>query len=114
MTDGNYITPTDELTSYMADIESRMFRTNQDVGANSNALMVWNTLREHAGLPRLTRDNLRQRHVDSTPNSTMNDVLDFEVWYYWYSVYRDHATNEARWQTLQEKGGRNFLFPDAE
>jgi len=38
---------------FIADVERRMFRTEHDTGANINALMIWNMVREHAGLPKL-------------------------------------------------------------
>lgn len=45
-------------TSFIKDVESRHFRTNEDTGANLNALMIWNLVRKHAGLPKLETDDL--------------------------------------------------------
>lgn len=43
---------------FVQDVENRFFRTNQDTGANSNAMMIWNLVRNHFGLPRLRKDDL--------------------------------------------------------
>ncbi len=47
-----------DLLDLIRKVEADMFRTVTDTGANLNALCVWNTLRRHAGLPRLTKDDL--------------------------------------------------------
>jgi len=52
------------VVEFIEDVEKSHFRTNGDIGANSNALFVWNLLREYAGLPRLSHDDLSQRHAD--------------------------------------------------
>lgn len=46
------------LTDMIADVEKRHFRTEHDTGANPNVLMIWNIVREYAGLPLLERDDL--------------------------------------------------------
>lgn len=38
---------------FIADIERRFFRTEHDSGADLNALMIWNLVRQEAGLPKL-------------------------------------------------------------
>jgi hypothetical protein len=38
---------------FVKEVEESHFRTNEDTGANSNALLIWNMVREHVGLPRL-------------------------------------------------------------
>lgn len=52
------------LIEFIEDVEKCNFRSGHDTGANSNALMVWNILREWAGMERLTSDDLIQRHAD--------------------------------------------------
>lgn len=44
--------------AFVAKTEQEIFRTDSDIGANPNALGVWNRVREHAGLPRLQRRDL--------------------------------------------------------
>ena len=53
-----------QLLEFIADVESRHFRTQYDTGANINTMIVWNMLRKFAGLDELTRDDLRQRYAD--------------------------------------------------
>lgn len=53
-----------QLLDFIADVESRHFRTQYDTGANMNAMIIWNMVRKFAGLEELTRDDLRQRHAD--------------------------------------------------
>jgi hypothetical protein len=43
---------------FIKDVESRHFRTVHDTGANDCAMLVWNIVRDYAGLPRITRDDL--------------------------------------------------------
>lgn len=50
-----------ELLELIDRIERSHFRTHQDTGANSNALLIWNIVREAAGLPRLTLRDLAER-----------------------------------------------------
>lgn len=38
---------------FVRQIEASYFRTDEDIGANTNALMIWNHVREHVGLPRI-------------------------------------------------------------
>ena len=65
------------LVELIEDVESRHFRTNMDTGANSNALFVWNIVREYAGLPRITRTDLSQRHADDR-GVTLEEQLEDE------------------------------------
>lgn len=51
------------LLAFIDDVERSMFRTDMDTGANTNALIVWNQLRIHAGLPALNRMDLTKRHL---------------------------------------------------
>lgn len=46
------------LLQFIADTERAHFRTVHDSGANSNAMMLWNLLREHAGLSKLMLNDL--------------------------------------------------------
>jgi len=52
------------LAEFIEDVESRHFRTPYDTGANTNALFIWNQVRELIDLPRLDRDGLIQRYAD--------------------------------------------------
>jgi hypothetical protein len=52
-----------DLNEFIADVESRHFRTGHDTGAHPSALFVWNLLRQHAGMERLTEDDLIMRHA---------------------------------------------------
>jgi hypothetical protein len=55
------------------------FRTNSDAGANTNALHVWNALRNFAGYPDLTEDDLRMRQVNSSGGrTTLEDLRAFD------------------------------------
>jgi len=104
------------LLEFIEDIESRFFRTNSDSGAGHNTLFIWNMVREKAGLPKLTAADLRQRQVDtsSDPHLTVEKLEEFEEWYKDYSVYCDYPMMKKRWDDLQKKGGRDYLFPDKE
>ncbi len=55
-----------ELHDAIAHIESRFFRTEHDSGAGGNALMIWNALRQPAGLDSVQLpewcDNCREYH----------------------------------------------------
>ncbi len=46
------------ITDLIAKVEADHFRTVIDTGANPNAMVVWNALRRHAGLPGLSKDDL--------------------------------------------------------
>ncbi len=46
------------LHQFISSIEKNHFRTDRDSGANPNALMIWNLLREYAGLARLEYKDL--------------------------------------------------------
>lgn len=43
---------------FIKHVESTQFRTNTDTGANECALLVWNMVRKHVGLPRLDKNDL--------------------------------------------------------
>ena len=45
-------------TDFVAKMEAAYFRTNEDVGANLNALLIWNCVREHLKLPKLDLNDL--------------------------------------------------------
>lgn len=47
-----------EILAAIKDVESRHFRTCHDTGANSCAMIVWNTFRVNLGLSRIDRDDL--------------------------------------------------------
>jgi hypothetical protein len=47
-----------DLQNFIAAIEAAHFRTDEDRGANTNALFIWNRVREFAGLPELKRVDL--------------------------------------------------------
>lgn len=49
---------------FVAEVERDLFRTKDDTGSNSNALLVWNRVRAAAGMDRLTKDDLVRRTVD--------------------------------------------------
>ena len=46
------------MINFIKEVEKAHFRTKADTGANSNALMIWNMVRQHAGLRRLTLEDL--------------------------------------------------------
>lgn len=39
-------------------VEAYHFRSTGDTGAHPNAMMIWNIVRRHVGLPRLTEEDL--------------------------------------------------------
>lgn len=43
---------------FVEKVEKEFFRTDQDIGANSNTLVVWNQVRKWVGLSELTKDCL--------------------------------------------------------
>ena len=43
---------------FIANVERCHFRTNTDTGANPNAMLIWNIVREHFCQPRLTVEDL--------------------------------------------------------
>lgn len=53
------------LVEFIEDVEACHFRTGHDTGANLNAMMIWNIVREWAGMESLDHDDLIQRHADS-------------------------------------------------
>lgn len=46
------------IQEIIAQVEAAHFRTETDTGANPAAMVVWNTLREKAGLPWLSKKDL--------------------------------------------------------
>lgn len=46
------------LEEFILDVEKTQFRSPFDTGANPCAMMVWNLLREWAGMERLTTNDL--------------------------------------------------------
>jgi len=57
----------ESVRSFVAETEQEIFRTDSDIGANPNALGVWNRVREHAGLPRLQRRDLTSAEECTDP-----------------------------------------------
>jgi hypothetical protein len=45
--------------NFVAKIEENYFRTNEDVGASLNVLLIWNQVRQHLGLEKLEIKDLR-------------------------------------------------------
>lgn len=45
-------------TDFVKNIESRFFRTDKDSGADSNTMMIWNTVRTYLGMNSLTKGDL--------------------------------------------------------
>lgn len=43
---------------FIRKVEDAHFRTNEDTGAHPNALMIWNIVRAHIGLPALSANDL--------------------------------------------------------
>lgn len=69
------------LLEFIADVEECHFRTAHDTGANPNALMVWNILREYAGLQSLDKDDLIRRHAEYngvTFEEMKQDYINYE------------------------------------
>ncbi len=56
------------VRTFVAETEQEIFRTDSDIGANPNALGVWNRVREHAGLPRLQRRDLTSAEECNDPD----------------------------------------------
>ncbi len=44
--------------AFVEEVEASQFRTDTDTGANECALLIWNMVRKHVGLPRLDKDDL--------------------------------------------------------
>lgn len=69
------------LEEFIADVEACHFRTGHDTGANPCALMVWNILREWAGMQSLDRDDLIRRHAETdgkTFEEMKQDYIDYD------------------------------------
>lgn len=49
--------------AFIESVEHDLFRTQHDIGASTNALLVWNRVRAAAGMDRLTMDDLVRRYV---------------------------------------------------
>jgi hypothetical protein len=47
-----------DLSRFISEVEASYFRSAYDTGANLNALLIWNLVRENAGLPRLKLTDL--------------------------------------------------------
>lgn len=45
-------------TDFIKRVEASHFRTNEDTGANLNALLIWNMVRQHLGMTQLTTKDL--------------------------------------------------------
>jgi hypothetical protein len=43
---------------FIESVEKAHFRTNEDTGANPNALLIWNLVRKNCGLAPLSKDDL--------------------------------------------------------
>lgn len=101
------------LVDFIKDVEAANFRTNSDTGANDNALFVWNILREYAGMPKLTHDELRQRQVDTSSDKTLTveSLKEFEKWYREYHDFTDFPMRKEAYERVVAKGGRDYLFP---
>lgn len=76
-----------DLLEFINKTERDHFRTHQDVGANWNALFVWNQLREFAGLPRLTKHDLIRRTIDTYREDLERANARHD--YKWAEIYRD-------------------------
>lgn len=99
------------LQDFIVDVESRHFRTNQDTGANANALMIWNMVRDYAGLDELDEDDLRQRHVDSSDSvESVEELEEFERWYEEYSLFSTFPLKKQRYDEIVAKGGYDYLM----
>lgn len=46
------------LLEFIASVERDHFRSDCDTGAQEHAMMIWNIVREYAGLPRITKSGL--------------------------------------------------------
>lgn len=44
--------------AFIFAVESSHFRTVEDTGANPNAMLIWNIVRQRVGLPRISKDDL--------------------------------------------------------
>ena len=44
---------------FIKKVENDHFRTDQDTGAHPNALLIWNIVRQHVGLPKLSISQLQ-------------------------------------------------------
>lgn len=47
------------MIKFIHEVEQAHFRTEHDSGANLNAMMIWNIVRNKAGLPPLAKKDLR-------------------------------------------------------
>lgn len=57
------ITP--ELFNALNRVEEAHFRTTSDTGANSCAMVVWNSLRRALGLPAISISDLKTYNIDT-------------------------------------------------
>ena len=65
----------EDLVEFIVRTERSLFRTHQDIGANPNALLVWNHVRGFVGLPALTRVDLARRARETYANDAMKAML---------------------------------------
>ncbi len=52
------LSPSKNFLEFIKYVETSYFRTNQDTGANENALFIWNRVRQYAGLPQYEKSDL--------------------------------------------------------
>lgn len=77
------------LEELILDVEEVNFRTPYDTGANANAMMVWNIIREWAGMGRITMDDLILKYyVDELGMTPEKGRLAHEAHEKWYREYR--------------------------
>lgn len=79
---------TESLDEFIDEVERVFFRTGHDTGANANALIIWNQVREYAGRERLTRDDLIRRHAETDGKTFEEMKADYEEFDAWYKEYR--------------------------
>lgn len=63
----------------MEEVEAAHFRTAFDSGAESNALTVWNALRQRLGMPALRPVDLVRRHRD-TLRGDLARIVQSDAW----------------------------------
>lgn len=68
------------LEEFIQDSEAKWFRTASDVGANTNALFVWNRVRDFAGLPALTNQDLRDKEPEVAKFHDLKAKYEQEKW----------------------------------
>ena len=65
----------DQMTiqEFIEDVQKCHFRTALDTGANSNALFIWNIVRNWAGMECLDEDDLHRFHAE-TDGKTYEEI----------------------------------------